>query len=74
MLLDSIDPLVVANNHPMELAKILKDTSPITGADVAATLGIGSPGTASEYKTEALALIGRGYNHHTGYDPDRTAQ
>ncbi|WP_406377064.1 DUF2637 domain-containing protein (plasmid) [Streptomyces virginiae] len=74
MLLDSVPAEAIAYQAATYIADHLKTASPVTGADIAAALGINSPGTASEYKTEALALIARGYNHHTGYDPDRTTQ
>ncbi|MFE3907218.1 DUF2637 domain-containing protein [Streptomyces sp. NPDC059153] len=71
MLLDSVPAEETVGKAPNELVELLKETSPLTNADIAAAVGITSPGTASEYKTEALALIARGYNHHSSYDPDR---
>ncbi|MCX4547256.1 DUF2637 domain-containing protein [Streptomyces sp. NBC_01565] len=74
MLIDSVPAEEIAYQAAAFIADHLKATSPITGADIGAAIGINSPGAASEYRTEALALIARGYNHHTGYDPDRTIQ
>ncbi|WP_331718198.1 DUF2637 domain-containing protein (plasmid) [Streptomyces virginiae] len=42
----------------------------ITNAEIAAAIGVKSEGTASEHRADALALIGRGYDPTTGYDPD----
>lgn len=72
MLLDSVPADETVGKTTAELAEYLKDGSPLTNADIAAAVGITSTGTASEYKTEALTLIARGYNHHSSYDPDRT--
>ncbi|MFE9407180.1 hypothetical protein ACFYNY_36315, partial [Streptomyces sp. NPDC006530] len=72
LLLESVPEHETAMRNGEDAADHLRDNSPLTGADIGAALGITSPGTASEYRTEALALIARGYNHRTGYDPDRT--
>lgn len=73
MFLDSI-PAHEIHTYGPSIAEHLKEASPLTPADIGAAIGITSPGAVSEYKTEALALIARGYNHHSSFDPDRTAQ
>ncbi|MGW7306746.1 DUF2637 domain-containing protein [Streptomyces sp. NPDC054835] len=73
MLIDSVPAEHIAGKSPQDLAKDLKN-APVTNAAIAAAIGISSPGTASEYKTDALELIRRGYHHHTGTDPDIATQ
>ncbi|MGW2866426.1 DUF2637 domain-containing protein [Streptomyces sp. NPDC001205] len=72
MLLESAPEHETAMRTAEDVADYLRQNSPLTSQDIGAALGITSPGSLSEYRTEALALIARGYNHRTGYDPDRT--
>lgn len=73
-LLDSV-PAEQAGPHvsPAQLEGFIREWSPVTNAQIAEAIGVTSEGTASQHKSDALVLIGRGYNHHTGYDPDRTS-
>ncbi|MFI2215145.1 DUF2637 domain-containing protein [Streptomyces sp. NPDC020141] len=71
LFLDSITPDRTGLT-PDQIIDLIRTTSTVTNADVAAAIGISSEGTASEYAKEAKGLIVRGYDHRTGYDPDLT--
>ncbi|WP_327419716.1 DUF2637 domain-containing protein [Streptomyces sp. NBC_01233] len=72
-LIDSLPIETVRSLAPENLAKQIQ-TLPITNAKIGELIGGASDSTASSHKTAAVELIARGYNHHTGYDPDLTAQ
>ncbi|MFD5552046.1 DUF2637 domain-containing protein [Streptomyces goshikiensis] len=74
MLLGSVPAEEIFNQPAEYVAKQLKAVSPITNAEIGVAIGIKSPGTCSEHKTEALDLIARGYDPNTGYDPDAPTQ
>ncbi|MEU8765014.1 hypothetical protein, partial [Streptomyces sp. NPDC048659] len=69
-LIDSMPIDTVRSLAPQDLAGRVQDL-PVTNAKIGDLIGA-KESTASSHKTAAIDLIARGYNHHTGYDPDLT--
>lgn len=70
-LIDSMPVETVRSLAPQDLAARVQ-LLPITNAKIGELIGGAKESTASSHKTAAVELIARGYNHHTGYDPDLT--
>ncbi|MGW3297649.1 DUF2637 domain-containing protein [Streptomyces xiamenensis] len=53
---------------------IAADGAEVTNGEIAAAIGVRSEGTASEHRTDAVALIEAGYDPAAGIDPEAPSQ